>query len=212
MKFEEFLKVTGSLPVIDSENLLAGSVKPQAMKVQFSRWTKQGKLIQLKRGFYLLALVYRKVPAYELYIASLLTAPSYISLEKALEFHNLIPEGVPVFSCVTTKRPAELNTPMGRFSYRHIKPELFWGYQAMTLNGQTGFVASPEKALLDFFYFKNVEVSMDYLVEMRLQNVEEINVEKLIEYAKRFNKPKLRRVAEVIGRYVASYRKGEVPL
>ncbi len=212
MKFEELLKTTGNLPVIDTENLMVGSVKRQAMKVQLSRWTQQEKLIQLKRGLYLLAPVYRKVSVYEPYLASLLTSPSYISMEKALEFHNLIPEAVTVFTCVTTKRPTEFNTPAGRFSYRHIKPQLFWGYQAMTLNSQTGFVASPEKALLDFFYSNSVEISMDYLIEMRLQNVEEINLKKLMEYAKRFNKPKLRRVAAVIHLYVAAYQKGEVPL
>ncbi|MCD4780606.1 MAG: hypothetical protein K8S27_08695 [Candidatus Omnitrophica bacterium] len=73
-------------------------------------------------------------------------------MEKVFEFHDLIPEAVNSFTSVIPKRHAYFETLIGRFDYRHIRESLFWGYQSVTLHGQTAFMALPEKALLDFFY------------------------------------------------------------
>ena len=177
MKLYELIKKYGNLPVIDTENLLAGESDPNSIRVQISRWVRSEKLIQVKRGIYLLAKEYRKVDAYEPHLASILEKPSYISLEKALEYHGLIPEGVPVYTLVTTRRPRRLVSSVGTFDYRHIKSSLFWGYSSVTVNGQTAFMASIEKAILDLFYLKRMDVSFEYLDEMRLQNIEKINLD-----------------------------------
>lgn len=212
MKLGEFIKITGNLPVIDSEILLTGASGPEAIKVQLSRWKKSGKLIQVKRGIYLLAPSYRKVNVYEPYIASLLKKPSYISLEKALEFHGLIPEAVPVYTSVTTKRPGRFVCEIGVFDYRHIKNSLFWGYKSVTVDNQTAFIAHPEKALLDLVYLKGMKINLSYLEELRLQNVERINLNKLSEYAKKFKKPGMLSVAKTIIKYINSYKDKEKTL
>lgn len=203
------MKITGKFPVIDTENLFAGISNPDSIEVQISRWKNAGKIIQLKRGMYLLAEPYRKIEVYEPYIAAILKRPSYISLEKALEHHNLIPEAVTIYTSVTTKRQGRFVSKAGMFDYRHIKESLFWGYKSLTVNKQTAFIASPEKTLLDFFYVKRLKISLDYLQELRLQNVEKINIEKLFECARRFKKPKMLQVAEVIKDYSILYSKGE---
>lgn len=212
MKLEELLLTYGTLPVIATENLLAGVTSPEQIKVQISRWHRAGNIIQLRKGMYVLAEPYRKVEIYEPYLAALLQAPSYLSLEKALEFHSLIPEAVPIYTSVTTKNVVRFVTEFGTFDYRHIRESVFWGYQSVVVNKQTAFVASPEKALLDLFYLRPVEASEDYLQEMRLENTEKINLTRLIEYAKRFGKPKMVRTAEVITRYVHSQQAEETPL
>lgn len=212
MTWEEFIKKVGGLPVVDTEVLLAGVSNPKPLKVQISRWQKSGKLIQLKRSIYLLNEAYRKVEANGLYIASLLKQPSYISLEKAFEYYGLIPEAVHVYTSVTTKRPGEFVSTVGRFDYRHIKKSFFWGYNSVTFNSQTAFIASPEKALLDFFYLKDVKISLDYLKEMRLQNIEGIDLDKLLSYAKRFKKPLLLHAEELIKEYIVDSRKREKTL
>ena len=213
MKWQEFVDKVGGLLVIETEILRAGVVDSRALKVQISRWVNSGKLIQLKRGLYLLSSAYRKSEPDEFYIASILKKPSYISMEKALEFHGLIPEAVPVFTSVTTKRPGRLGTKAGVFDYRHIKPELFWGYESVTTGKRTFFIASAEKALLDFFYFKGVHFKRGYLEEMRLQNTEGINFNRLIEYAEKFHKPGILRAAKKIKRFIeespSSFFKGE---
>ena len=60
MKWQEFVDKVGGLLVIETEILLAGVVDSRALKVQISRWVNSGKLIQLKRGLYLLSSAYRK--------------------------------------------------------------------------------------------------------------------------------------------------------
>ncbi len=208
MEFSDFLNKAQQLPVLDTRVLTGLSKDALSFRVQISRWVKSGKLIQLKRAMYLLAPPYRKIFPSQLYIASVLKSPSYISLEKAFEFYDLIPERVIVNTSVTTKRPEKFETPAGRYEYQHVKPSLFWGYTAVNWDGQTVFMATPEKALLDFFYLRHVEVSMDYLIEMRLQNVEVINIDKLVEDAKRFKKKNLLRIAQLIIEYIKNETQG----
>jgi len=210
MKWEKILRITEKFPIIDTENLYAGIADPNPIEVQISRWKKAGKIIQLKKGIYILAEPYRKIEINELFIAAILKRPSYISLEKALEYHDLIPEAVAVYTSVTPKRAGKfVVSEIGIFGYRHIKESLFWGYKSSTVNNQTAFIASPEKALLDFFYLNKVKVSLEYLEELRLQNLEKIDAKRLIEYAQKFNKFKMLQVAVVINEYIDLYIKGE---
>lgn len=198
MLFAELLKTFGNLPAIETELLMAGVPDPNATQVQVSRWRKQGKLIKLRRGVYVLASIYRKVEPSEFYLASLLNRPSYISLEKALEFHGLIPEGVPVYTSVTAKRPERLTTPLGVYDYRHVRPDLFWGYAPITSNGQTFQMALPEKALLDYFYLRGMDATPERLEGLRLQNAEKIKFRTLAAFAARFDAPGMRKAAQAI--------------
>lgn len=212
MKWEEFLNKVGGLPIIETEILLAGVPDQRPFKVQISRWLKAGNLIQIKRGIYMLSESYRKTAVSEFYVASLLKKPSYVSLEKALAYHGLIPEAVPVYTSVTTKMTARFESAVGVFDYRHIKNNLFWGYDPVSVNKQVGFIASPEKALLDLCYFKGRDISLTYMKELRLQNVEKIGMNTLFGYAKRFLKPGIASAAKIIASYVDSYSDEEKEL
>ena len=212
MKWQDLLTLVGSEPVFSSTFLMAGDRSRVDIQLQLSRWVKAGKLHQLKRGLYVLAEPYRKIEVYDPYIAAILKKPSYISMEKALEYHDMIPEAVTVYTSITAKRKARFVSEVGIFDYSHINKSLFWGYASVTVNKQTAFIASCEKALLDFFYVKRLNISLDYLYELRLQNVEKINIENLFEYARRFGKPKMLYTAKVIKEYSALIRKGEKTL
>jgi predicted transcriptional regulator of viral defense system len=212
MNWNEFLNIVSKLPVIDTENLLAGVSDPAAIQVQISRWKEAGKIIQLKRGVYLLAEPYRKIEPYDPYIAAILRKPSYISLEKALEYHNLIPEAVSAYTSVTPKRKARYVSREGIFNYSHIKKSLFWGYDSVTVDNQTAFIASCEKAILDHFFIKKPEISLDYLDGLRLQNVEKIRIERLFEYARDFNKPEILSAARAVREYISLSSIGEKTL
>ncbi len=204
--------MTVKLPLIDTENLFVGIPDPIGIEVQISRWKKAGKIIQLKRGMYLLAEPYRKIEPYAFYIAGVLIRPSYISLEKALEYYNLIPEAVTTYTSITTKRKKRFVSEPGIFEYSHINKSLFWGYNSVTVNNQTAFVASCEKAILDYFYIKKPDISLDYLEGLRLQNVNKISIKKLFEYARRFNRQKILYAAQLIKEYIALNRAGEKTL
>ncbi len=207
MKFNEFVERVKDSPVIETESFLIGEEDPGKLAVQISRWHRVGRLLQLKRGIYVLQERYRKISPPEYYLAGLLNRPSYVSLEKALEYHGLIPEAVPVCSCVTTKRPGRMKTPLGIFDYRHVRTSLFWGYRSLKIEGLVAFVATPEKALLDLFYLRPVRVTEDYLNGMRLQNLEPVSVKRLLEFARRFGKPKITAAAEALRAHITKYRR-----
>ncbi len=199
MKLEEFIKLTEEHPVIE---LSAFFGDDKGIRVQVSQWVKTGKLIMLKRGYYILGDRYRKINPYELHIASVLKRPSYVSLEKALEFYGLIPEMVVPYTSVTTKRQNEYRNEIGIFEYRHIKKELFWGYSALTKEKQTCYIASPEKAILDFFYLQKNDISDDFIEEMRFQNTDRLDVRKFKKFADKFETKRLAKASERMIRYI----------
>jgi predicted transcriptional regulator of viral defense system len=89
--------------------------------------------------------------------------PSYISLETALSFHGLIPEGVFQTTAISTAKTQHFNTPLGYFDYRNIKPSLFFGYNIHRINDKPIKIADIEKTLLDYCYFnKNLRNSDDF--------------------------------------------------
>lgn len=212
MDWNRFLQKLGDTPLISTENLRAFQDEAGTIEVQVSRWTKAGKLLQLRRGVYVIAPPYRRTDVFEPFVANVLKSPSYISLEKALEFHGLIPEAVPVVTSLTTKRQGRFQTPVGNFSYRHIQPSYFWGYTAVSHEHQMGYVARPEKALLDLIYLNNLRVTPDYLEGMRFQNIEKMDSKVLLQFAGKFNKPSLEAAAKAVASFLKSQRKGEKKL
>ena len=209
MRWEDFIQIAVKHPVVETKILLTGFPHPSSLQVHIGRWEKSGKLIRVKRGVYLLAKPYRRIELWEPYLSSLLKRPSYLSLEKALEFHGCIPEGVPVYTSVTTKRQATFSSPVGTFSYRHIDPALFWGYDGHTLRDQTALIASPEKALLDLVYLYRRKLPHGYIRELRLQNIEKFDLDRLLEYAGRFEKPRIIKAADSIREHLKEVASAE---
>jgi predicted transcriptional regulator of viral defense system len=193
MKFINLLKKVGDVPCFSTRFLAAGENLPQ-VRSQLARWVKDGRLIKLHKGFYTLAEPYRKIKPELFTIANSLKSPSYVSLQSALSWYGIIPEFVPVITSVTTGRPQVLQTPLGRFEYRHISKSFFWGYQKAELSeGQQPFVAVAEKALLDLVYLTPGADRIEFLNELRLQNLDRLSKDTLRQYAEKSNSPKLRR-------------------
>ncbi|HLP62303.1 MAG TPA: hypothetical protein VK186_25910 [Candidatus Deferrimicrobium sp.] len=190
MKWEQFYSDLKDRPVIESQYLHLLYKNKSEVELQLSRWLKQKKILQLKRGYYLLDEKYRKAKIFEPYIAAILKSPSYISLEKALEMYHLIPDVVYTFTSVTTKRrPAEFITPVGRFKYFCIKKEYFWGYRVIRQSDSKGYIAEPEKAIIDLFYLAQKKIDENFIHSLRLQNTEQLNHENLIAYARKMGVP-----------------------
>jgi predicted transcriptional regulator of viral defense system len=188
--------------VIESQYLDLLYHNKNEVELQLSRWTKLGKIHRLKRGYYVLGEDYRRIGIFEPYIAAILKSPSYISLEKALEMHHLIPDVVYTFTSVTTKRrPAEFINTAGRFKYVSIKRKYLWGYRPITqpnTPGYTGYLAEPEKALIDLFYFQQKKINEAFIDSLRLQNTEQFNKEKLEAYAGIMNIPFVIKAVELV--------------
>jgi len=111
----------------------------------------RGDLVQLRRGLYMLGAELRTTPVSLPLVANVLFGPSYVSLDFALSWHALIPEGVVEVSSVTPRRTREFATPLGRFSYSHLPPAVYAVGVRMesTPQGSHFLMASAEKALCD---------------------------------------------------------------
>jgi predicted transcriptional regulator of viral defense system len=203
MRFEELLKVVGDEPLFETGLLLAGDVDPTGVRRQLSRWMEAGRLLQLRRGFYTLAVPFQKVRPHPFLVANRLVPGSYVSLQSALSHFALIPESVPVTTSVTVGRPGRWDTPLGTYEFRHLRDELFLGFhQTQLAGGQEALVATPEKALLDLVYLEPNGDSLEYLTELRLQNLDGLDPGEVRRVAEASGKPKLRRAAERIAHLV----------
>lgn len=199
MEFSELLQIVGSEPVFETGLLLVGDVDSAHVRRQLSRWTKAGRVYQLRRGLYALAPPFQKVRPHPFVVANRLVPGSYISLQSALAYYGLIPEAVPITTSVTARRPGRWSTPLGVYEYRHVKTELLFGYQRIDLGSdQQAFVATAEKALLDLVHLQPLGDTPACLSELRLQNLERLSLDQLHNQAARARSPKLCRAVDRI--------------
>ncbi len=211
MKWPDLLNIVADEPVFTSGFLTTGKNSIANLRLQLSRWVRDGRLIQIRRGLYTLANPYRKVHPHPFLVANSIKKASYVSMQSALSYYGLIPEHVHAVTSVTTCRPGDCDTPLGRFIFRHIKRDLFFGYQQIDAGaGQKVFIAAPEKALFDIIYLTADAEKIDYLKELRLQNLQQLDVDSLIEMAEKSRSAKLHKAAKLVSKLAKENREEEL--
>jgi hypothetical protein len=118
---------------------------------KISELLKSKELISIRRGLYMTGPRLDLPTPEPFLIANHLRGPSYVSLESALSYWNMIPEKVYEISSVTIKTSKLYKTSVGRFSYKQLKTP-YYSYGIKNIEHslkQTMLVASPEKALCD---------------------------------------------------------------
>lgn len=156
-----------------------------------TRLLKSKKIIRAKQGLYIFSQTYRKEPLELAVLANMIYGPSMISLEYALAYHTLIPERVEELTSVTTGRPHQSKTPVGRFTYRPT-PTLYPGIQQVKRANQSFLIATPERALADkirddrhggsirtlndmhHYLFDNLRIDQQGFMQMNLMDMQEI--------------------------------------
>jgi hypothetical protein len=76
--------------------------------------------------------------------------PSYVSLQSALYYHDMVSQIPDVVYCVSLARTRTYETSMATISVHHIPGNFFFGYEER--GEHQGRMAIPEKALLDTLY------------------------------------------------------------
>lgn len=126
-------------------------VEPGFHRRRLNEWQAKGHIHKVIKGFYVFAdLPLNEMVLFE--IANRVYKPSYISLESALAHYQLIPESVFGVTSVSTRRTYRFATGLAEFRFRTVKPELFFGYELVSIRGKRVKIARPEKAILDFLY------------------------------------------------------------
>ncbi len=158
-------------------------VSDSVTKRYLGKWVKEGFLIRLRQGLYALK---SDLPSEE-EIANRLYQPSYLSFEYALAYYNVLPEMVYVVTSATSRITRTFNSDFKTFSYLKIKQKAYSGYGMAKIGNKSFLIAEPEKALVDYLYFVSIGLKS---YNERL-NITDLSKEKIVEYAKAFNRPKL---------------------
>lgn len=157
---------------------------------------KEGIILSIKKGLYVIgpALNIDRKPEPFL-LANHILGPSYVSVETALSYHNLIPERVYEIASMTTQAPRKFNTPIGTFTYTRLPlPYYAFGIRSEKLaDDQYAMVASPEKALCDKIIttsgllFRSRKAAKEFLLEnMRMDEgaLKQLNTKEMLTWIK----------------------------
>ncbi len=152
------------------------SISEESLRVAMSRLVKNGEIRRISRGIYSVDLdeINWESFACETY------QPSYISFESALAIHNVLSQKPVHITLATTNRSKRMAIKDKSIIYRHIQPDLFWGFE----KSGSYLIADPEKALLDLIY-----LSLRGYAKFDCEEIDLgfINKEKLNKYLKIFD-------------------------
>ena len=152
-------------------------------------YVDQGKLYRIKQGIFATKNILESKKEEDFYeLAQKLVTPSYIS------YHTILSKaGInfqyysSIFSCSLVNKEILLGDKVCEF--HKIEPELFFNPVGILVNNIGIAEACPERALIDTWYI-NPSIGID--------NPRGLNLEKLTEIAKIFNKAKINKNLKII--------------
>jgi predicted transcriptional regulator of viral defense system len=202
MQYIEFRRIMGGFTIFSLADIRQAD--PAFHRRRLNEWQGKGYIKKVIRGYYIFAdLPLDEKGLFE--IANRIYAPSYVSFEMALAYYGLIPESVYGITSASTRKTMRFKTTIGEFSYRAIRPKLYFGFEYLAENNRYAKIASPEKALLDYFYLHPELSDVDGFREMRVSREtisEKIDHEKLMNYVGAYAQKSLTRRVEAFWGYI----------
>jgi|SRR3989339_1348215 len=173
----------------DNFALFFPAIKPASFNQNIKNWLKSGKLIKLKRGFYVPEEYWRNCANKEdflCYLSSLLHSPSYISKETVLVKYGILSESVYGVAAIADSATKNYRSNIANFSYSKIKKALFTGFSTKQFEKNSFNIATKSKALFDYLYFIKrtmQSVNEKTVAELRL-NLEAFSLQDWQEFEK----------------------------
>lgn len=187
MKYLDFRQFFKDFTVIAYQDIK--NVFGKVNHTQLVGWRKKGLLIKVKRGMFILPD--EKV---DLHIIANELNYSYISLEYALSYYQIIPDIARVITSVSRGRNEKIQNSTGFFYYRKIIGKLFTGYTLIkSSRGSRMFrMATPEKALFDLVYFRqDMKESKDF-ESLRLSLPADFKIAEIKKYERAVKAPQIK--------------------
>ncbi len=172
-------------PVVTTREAAARWHSAQRAAGQRLRALEEAGLVRrLRRGLWALDL---DLPPFA--IVPYLTAPfpAYVSFWSALSHHGLIEQIPRQISVASLDRTQRVDTAVGVYDVHRVAPDLFDGYRG-TL--ETGYLATPEKALFDTVYVRAAKGGKAFFTELLLPG--DFDHARLDEWTGRIGSPRLR--------------------
>lgn len=174
------------------------------IKTKIAREIKAGNLFQVVKGVY-----ETDKNTSGKYLAGVICGPSYLSFDYALYEQGLIPEAVyNIFTSATfnKRKRKEYKSQFGKFLYRDIPNEVYpLGIKAVTENGRTYQIATPEKALCDKLYSLSPVASVKQLKTLLFEDLRidenefyNLNFEHIKELAPKYRSTNLKLFLKLI--------------
>lgn len=206
LNYTSFYNSLGPLKVFSREQ--AEQYFPKFDSRRLFEWKQKDYLYKLTNKWYCFTNIPNTLGVQYL-ISNSLCKPSYISLESALHYYELINEApfmnevplinevspLPLVHAITQHKTVMYGTPKGNYNYRKIKPSLFLGFDTIELDGIKIQMACKEKALVDFLYFNAGLNSLSKLssINWDLTQMELLNWKLVADFQKSFQSKALNR-------------------
>lgn len=156
MQFQALRPLLNNLPAFSLNDVR--KLDSGFFRQQLTSWLERGYIQPFAGGYYTLP-EQEITENFLMMMANRLYEPSYISLESALAYHQVIPEAVLGVTSVSSRRTRMIESDWGAFSYRSVQPHLMFGYQVVEIDPKVKYkIACLEKAVLDYLYL-NHEIS-----------------------------------------------------
>ena len=206
MELLKLKNTIGKLLILKKETLRALEPNENSLNENIKYWLKKGELIQLKKGVYVLKDRWEKENQKELYLeylAAILIAPAYLSLEYVLDKYQILSEPVMALTLITSKSTREISNQLGVFRYYSITPDLFCGYRTKYFIDAPIREAPKEKALFDYIYLrflKNEAITKEAIENLRFnwENISQKEFQKAASFLKFTPSKKIKKSFEMI--------------
>lgn len=202
MQFIEFKTLFNNYNIFSKNEI--DKLLPKFNKMNLVNWQKKKYIGRIRNGLYFFSDININ-EALNLFAANKIYSPSYVSMETALNYYGIIPEGVFNTTSITTLKTNEFNTSLGNFTYNTIKRKCFFGYKLVENENVNFKIAEPEKTLLDFFYYKQNITTIEDIYALRLNKevIESIvNFNKLFDYGEIYESKALLKRVEILKQYI----------
>jgi hypothetical protein len=171
-------------PLLKSDEIARRlGISELVVRRSFLRLAKRGMIEHFAKKWFI-NLLARDFSGREL--VNLLRPRSYVSLQTVLREAGISSQTPVSITGVTTGEPASFSSGTVSITFRHIKPSLYWGFQARRTLYGTYTVAEPEKALLDWFYLERKRGAEPITDEYDFRKLDR---EKLLLYAQKYPRP-----------------------
>lgn len=203
MKFQNFRKLIMDNLIFrlnDIRKINPGFHQPQLMD-----WLDRGYIRSFAGEYYYLPE--NDVDEEFLFVgANELYTPSYISLESALAYYQVIPESVLGVTSVSSRKTKQFESQWGTLSYRSVKPLYMFGYEVIKLEGHLKYtIARLEKVVLDFLYLNPHIDTLEDFEGLRWEKSTLAGLrrnQKFQGYLEIFGKRALEQRVEILWRYI----------
>lgn len=183
---EKILSKHGSIIGFDSiHSFLEEDHSDAEIRNKVSLLSKRGWLVRLKRGIYAVASLesHNFTGISPIAISNAFIPNSYVSMELALNYHGLFDQFSAKVTAVNTQRSVSYSFQDIEYQFVKTKPELFFGFAEASIDGRKVKIADPEKAILDFLYFRTDAYTVDLMLEKLEEARESMDFNKLINYS-----------------------------